>query len=321
MLQWETVNILSMKIKTLLIIALLLLADPVSASDSAVTNVPWISLPVDKHRIICQGKYGVGCGYASILNSLAFGSSADQKVFNSLPDGTNDERIKRLIDTYGSKPSEEHGNGTRNRDTGVAPNDLCDIYNDLRKENGLPALSGCYLSRRPDETQKELLVRVHTLLAESLRSEEPPILGLRCEFANWKPSATYVSNNATAPNPMRSHCKWDGIGGHFITVVGVPATPNDDGSFCVDYVDSNSGTKGQMFLYSDVRNFGAWKGVKEHQEFLRDRPFPVVASGTISLHTQEQTWSARTQIYLDHAIYKRLSEEKPSAAATQDEVH
>jgi hypothetical protein len=308
-----------MKIKALLIVGLLLLADPVFASDPTITNVRWISVRVDNRRTVSQGKFGVGCGYASILNSLAFGSSGDRKVFDSLPDRTNEERIKRLIDTYGSKPSVEHGNNSRNRDTGVAPNDLCDIYNDIRKANGLPALSSSYLSRSSNETQKQLLVRIHVLLAQSLKSEEPPILGLRCEAATWKPSASSVPDTASGQNPMRGQCKWDSIGGHFVTVVGVPEITNDDGSFCLDYIDPADGVKGQMFLYSDVRNFGAWKGVKEHQEFLRERPFPIVASSTLRMHTQEQVWSARTEIYLDHAIYKKALDTEDSAPAIKSD--
>jgi hypothetical protein len=290
--------------KIALAIALFVGATPVLANDPFVTNVRWIALPVEKQQIVNQGKSNKACGYASILNSLFFGNSANRKVFQSLPGNTNADRIKYLEDTYGSKPSKDHGNGLRNREHGVTPNDICDIYNEIRKEHGLPPLTSSYLNRRTNETEQQLLTRVHGLLLDSLKSQEPPILSVRSAVADWCPTIWYLLDAITGQNPMRNQCGWQRLTGHFITVVGVPEKTNEDGSFCVDYLDPRDGRERQLFVYSDVRNFAAWKGASEVKEFVRDRPFPAIASGSIYLSTQDQVWSARTEVYLDHVIYK-----------------
>jgi hypothetical protein len=109
----------------------------------------------------------------------------------------------------------------------------------------------------------------------------------------------------TGKNPMEYTCWWSPIDSHSVTVVGVSEAANIDGSFSVDYINSSHGKKEQMMLYSDVRDFSAKKGYGSLGEWVHERPFLNVASGSLYLSTYDQPWNARTIIYLHYGIYRK----------------
>lgn len=174
-----------MKLQALLALALLWIGTPIAAKDQYINNVRWIEIPVQDDRIVCQGKYEVGCGPASILNSLAFGSAADKRALELLPGRTSDGRIKYLLDTYGPKPSRENGQGKRLQKDGFDAGDLLDTCNEVRQARGLEPLTGSYLNRGTKESKQQLLLRIHKLLVQSLRKGEPPIISFYCQAAHW----------------------------------------------------------------------------------------------------------------------------------------
>jgi len=257
------------------------------ARESATTPVRWLEQPVNTSEIISQQPYEFGCGYGAILNALYF-TPAGRAVVESFGVNSNQERMKYLIDHYGMKPSRAYSSGTRQRSDGVCCRDLCDLYNDVRADRGLPVLSGRYLSRDQGESDQALLQRVHDLLANSLLRGEPPIVHLRSEAVHY--------------NPKKKDFVWDGLMSHFVTVIGVSTATSDDGSFSIDYLDPADGQKRQMLAYVDVRNFTALRGDNEHFDWLNSRPFISVTGGSLYLTTQKQPWSSRSEIYLHYAI-------------------
>jgi hypothetical protein len=293
------------RIKVLILLVLLVIALPVEAREKNVCNVRWIALPTDDKKIVSQGIFTKGCGFAAVLNCLLFGPASSKAVFKSLFGKTNSERIQYLMTEYGSRPAKEHISGIRLRKDGIGCQDLRDLYNDVRHDYGLPGLSAEYLNRGENETQQQLLKRVHRLLRESLRQGEPPLISLRSETAHWNRTLSTTVLELAGQDPSEDGYLWHGLMAHYVTVVGVPEVPNLDGSFALDYLDPDDGMKRQLLLYSDVRNFAARKGTEKDGEWLRDRPFLAIASGSIHLLTQRQVWSNRTQIYLQFAIYKK----------------
>jgi hypothetical protein len=279
-------------VRTLSVVCLLgMLAHGVAVGDEysgAAKN--WVIAPVEADQIVNQKPLEFGCGIASVLNALRFGKPANRRAAQALKGKTDAERMQELIDTYGANPSADFGNGTRFRKDGIAGHDLRDLYNELRSDHGLVPLSGNYLDRQKDETPQQLAVRVHKLLLHSLREGEPPIIHLRSQAAQW--------------NEVKKEFVWEGICGHILTVVAIPEHPNPDGGFELGYVDSQSGAKGCLFAYAEVRNFVAQKGNTERFEWLPDKPFLAVSSPALLLNTQKQAWQARTLIYLHYGIYK-----------------
>lgn len=169
---------------------------------------------------------------------MRFGNPADRSV-SQLLNGKNDAmRVQYLTDIYGTKPSKAHGSGRRQRSDGIACDDLCDTYNEIRQANNLPLLVGCYLDRGNIETPQGLLARVHKLIAYSLKQGEPPIISLCSEVANRNPNINaFLWDILTGRNPMKDACLWHILTGHSVTVVGVSGDVNSDGSFSVDYIN------------------------------------------------------------------------------------
>ncbi len=244
-------------------------------------NHNWFTVSVKEEQIVSQKPFESGCGIASVLNALRLGAPANRRI---------DQKIKGLqevLDAYGTKPSSYYGEGTRIRQDGISGPDLHDIYNDLRKDNGLEPLAGNYLNSKKGETPEELALRIHGLLLNSLKEGEPPII--------------LLNSQAALQNEAKKDFFWEGIHGHFVTIVAIPERPNSDGGFELGYVDSFTGTQENLFVYPEVRNFTATKG---HLEWIPNKPFLVISGPSVVLNTDKQPWYARTLIYLHYGIYK-----------------
>ena len=293
-----------MKFLTILI-AVLLLMQPGLAKSYVNDSNGWIEIPVDSKHIIGQG-LDFTCGYASILNALRFGSLADEHVFNLLPGKSDQERIKYLISKYGSKPSKEFKNNQRQGNSGIGCEDLCEVYKEMRIAHSLPQMGGVYVDRQNGESPQEQLERIHRLFAQSLIQGEPPIIFLCSEVMEWRPTFyDIIRKTVDQKDHMDNAAFWHLLTGHTVTVVGIPKTQNADGSFAINYLNPATGRKDQLLLYSNVRNVPAYKGGHEKLEWLPDRPFLSTSGGSLLLLTQTQPWSARTEIYLYYAIYRK----------------
>src|SRR5262249_52778006 len=103
-----------------------------------VVERPWLSLLNKSEQIVCQTGFPVGCGYASILNSLLFNASGFTSFAKAagMPDL---QRLRNMKKQYGHVLSTNHKRGTRHRYDGLIPEDVLVIFNEIR--------AGCELAR------------------------------------------------------------------------------------------------------------------------------------------------------------------------------
>lgn len=264
-----------------LVLALLLKPIGVSRPDDAEPA---------KHRpIVAQGSIGVNaCGPCALYNALVWGSDDLHRLAKELPGDGAAERIKAVIRKYGAKPSEEHA---RYSDAdGITWIDHLHLTNDLFRAHGVAPVHGRYLERRDKETPVDGLRRVHKLLRASLDAGLPPIVSVR-SFA--------------ALNNGKEHL-WEGLHGHWVTIVEVPkALAEREKGFRFGFLDPELGTLEYGYAYAEeARDFAATKGNNEKWVWLSNRPFLLVAAPSLRLHTQDQPWHARTTIILNYAIYR-----------------
>ncbi len=289
----------------LLAITLLAVAMPMHAKETIDQKVSWKMIAGENQKCLCQGTHDHSCGYAAILNSLAFGNDANRAASQSINGKDDLVRLSELEKKFNDKDSQTYSKLKRFRKDGMTAEDLLLSYNELRMEKKLPLLIGKYLNRDTDEKKVVFAKRVHKLLLDSLAKGELPIVSIRSQVARFQPAwydswAIFMGGNSNFSNLSR----WHSIKGHFITVCGVPSEINIDGSFCIDYLDSSDGKKHQLFAYPDVRNFTAYRGYSGKGAWVKHYPFLVVASPSLFLDTTKQYWNERTIIFLHHAIYK-----------------
>lgn len=242
--------------------------------------------------VICQKPFESGCGYAAILNALHLGNNEPQRRIKKLT-------MVELINSYGLKTSKIFQMRLRHSDDGVKAEDLLHIYNEIRLELGLASVSGSYLNRQfYDLSQKSFLSRIFKLVRNSLLAGEPVVLLICSQIAKW--------------SDERKEHLWESVAGHYVTAVGISDKINNDGSFVIEYIDPFDGGKYQMLVYSDVRNFAAFKGPKSYGRWVGNRPFPVLSGGAINLRTDEAPWYSRTLTYMQYAIfYEGLRNQTP----------
>lgn len=291
--------------RTLFILALFALSlTPLAAKEQFVHSVNWLEVPIDTNQIATQKQETYVCGYAAILNSLVNGSPESRKVAMSLGK-TQNERVKYLTDTYGAKPSTQDGLPHRQTENGIRPGDLRDVFNELRTAHGLAPVTATLLERGPHETQKQLLTRIHRLLYKSLSTGEPPVILLDSFAVGWYPRFfTLMADLLTGANPMQRECIWNDVSGHAVTVVGLPEAVNDDGSFCIKYLDSLTGKKEELFLYNSVRDFTGYQNTANARGWSKSSTFAFATGSTLDLNTSKRLWSERTEIFLEFVIYK-----------------
>lgn len=267
-------------------------------------SVNWLEVPVDTTQIATQKQETYVCGYAAIVNSLINGNSQDQKVALSLGKTPND-RVKFILDTYGFKPSKQDSQAHRQTENGIRTGDLRDVCNELRSAHNLPPLKATLLQRGPNETQKQLLTRIHRLLYKSLSQGEPPIILVDSYAAEWFPRFfTLIGDLLTGANPMKRECIWNGVSGHAVTVVGIPESVNDDGSFCINYLDSLTGKKEQLLLYTSAREFTGYENNGYTRGWSKNSNFAFAIGSTLDLNTSKRLWSERTEIFLQFVIHR-----------------
>ncbi len=268
---------------------LFLVSMPVSAQESIDKARLWKMSPVENQKIVKLGNHVMSCGYAAMLNSLAFGKEVDRSLFRSIGDDDT-SKLSELEKRLGSRKSKDFPNRKRFDKDGISACDLLLSFNELREEYKLAPLKGDYLDRGPHEDSIKLGKRIHKILLKSLEQGEPPVIMLRAQVAHREKFSS----------------RWNEITGHFLTVTAMPVDTSTDGSFCLEYLDSYDGEKHQLFVYQEERNFLAAKGPpsKGKNNWIDDYPFLIVAAPALRLGTNGERWNERTIIYLHHAIYK-----------------
>jgi hypothetical protein len=123
-----------------------------------------------------------------------------------------------------------------------------------------------------------------------LKQGEPPIIQIRSQAARL--------------NAKTSQYVWESLNGYAITVVDVPDSINPDGSFTIKYIDSVTGAKDELMIFSDPRNFGAYKDAGGKRVWLTNHPFLAVCGPSLYLSTTKEEWYMRTVMYLYYGIYK-----------------
>jgi hypothetical protein len=255
--------------------------------------------PAKIRPVVAQGPIGDNaCGPCALYNALVWGSEDLQALAQRLPGKGAVERIEGVIAKYGSKPSEEYA-GKRPRYTesdGITWVDLLNLTNDLLRAHDLAAVEGSYLDRQQKETPADCLRRVHKILRTSLDAGLPPIVSVR--------SFAALSNGKEQ--------LWEGLHGHWITLVEVPAALAErEKGFRFGFLDPESGKLEYGYAYAEeVRNFAAAKGNREKWVWLSNRPFLLVTAPALRLRTQDQPWHARTNIILNYAIYRTKAPER-----------
>jgi hypothetical protein len=166
---------------------------------------------------------GNACGPTALLNAFRFGNPSWQRVAAAVPGDNDKQHITAIIRQRGIRPS-AHIQG-RNRWTpkGVNLADLCDMANEMTRSQFLPAIRQEVLFRTANESQPDLLKRVHSRLKTSLAKGLPPIVSVR----------RYVLRPAKGVPPQ-----WLIIDAHFVTLTTVPAKLEKSArSFPVTYID------------------------------------------------------------------------------------
>ncbi len=266
-------------------------------------KIEWTFVQNENAKIFLQGHRQNSCGYGALLNNLSFGSDEVKKVLDTIEGKTDDDKLSNLANRFDSKKSVQYPDGGRMRDNGISALDLLQDSHELREGKVSSLLSGECLVRKADESRAEMGERIHRLLLNSVSKNEPPILLIRSETAHFKPRR-YQSAVALIgmKNVYKKSSRWDAEKGHFITVIGVPNKVNEDGSFCVDYIDSAIGKRRQLFVYPENRGFLAPVGVDKNTKWLDDFPYLVVASPSLGLDTEKEKWNERTILFLDYAL-------------------
>ncbi len=271
-----------MKRPSLLLIPLLL-GTVVSAQQHTVN--------VNPKRIVKQTKELPSCSFASILNSLAFGSRSFQSVYDHIPGTLASEKLSFVVNKYGSRDSiVKPGNKSYIADVGMYSEDILATFNALLSDYKAPQLKGMYAERLSGETSFAYLRRVHQHLSQSL-SKKTPIV------ASVESYAAYEYKDYPS-------LKWKGGYSHNILITSVPRElAAYEKGFTFTFVDSLQGTIEQGYVYAeDTREFQAVRRNGPDFEWMSGSPLLLVVLPSLSLGTEREAWNIRTIMTLSYII-------------------
>ena len=220
-------------------------------------------------------------------------------MFKKFRGETAAAKAREIIKRYGQRqsPTDRDGRAVFRKD-GVGWQDMTRLANWVRKDRGLPKLSGGYLDRKKNEDLGAHLARVHGLLKTSLDSGVKPIVSFRAFAPKF-----YEENDLWI---------WDPLAGHFVTLLEIQEEiAEGEKGFRFRYADSGTGKIETGYIYlSEARNFVAIKGGRRDWKWVDQRPFLLVQAPSLRLRTQEQDWFLRVTITLNHAVYFDPAEEQ-----------
>lgn len=251
---------------------------------------------VAKRDIVSQKAIGeFACGPCAFVNCLSWGSPSLRASVKKIKGATLEDKVKKLIELYGSKPSEGYAKKRpRYEETsGLTWVDMVYFGNDFLRAKGFSwRLKGQYLDRGEKETLSVHLRRVHQRYQKSIKKGVPVVTSIR-------------SFGPYYDEEKKAHF-WKGLAGHWVTVVKVQETIADnEKSFWFQYVDPFTGKLEHGTIYFDeARNFTVIKGDSKNYKWVGNRAFLCINAPSLRLYTQDQSWYFRTVITLNYAVYR-----------------
>lgn len=208
-------------------------------AEEVKVNYPLVPSPAPK--VLDQKEVGqCACGPCAIFNAFQFGGASLNTLASTLPGDTSADKVRSLIQMYGSKPSVNvHGQPRYLPDGGMSDADLVPFINDWLADKDASLIKGERLTIQNNETPKGNLQRVYNELSYSLAAGFPPVVNLQ-SYSERK-------------NFFHHYWKW--MDGHFVTVVAVQKElPKDASKFCMSVADSQSGRVLQVFVSAGENN-------------------------------------------------------------------
>ena len=230
------------------------------------------------------------CGPCAVYHSLLFGRGRAGEVAQALPGRTAAERVRHLLDTYGSLPSTVRPNHSMQNHRGMHWQDVAVFMNAILADHGGPVVTGGYLNRGRDEPQLDHLRRVHGLLSTSLDAGWPPVVAVR----------SYVADI----NPNRGVVEWRTGESHYLAVTEIGALAEaGDGGFPFRYADSFRVGVHQGFIHIErQRDFEAQTTVDAIGRWVDDYPFLTVTAPFLRMVELDVPLHLRTVVTLHHAV-------------------
>lgn len=274
-----------MKIKILLITALIFLNVSIFAQD--------VRVAVMADKVIKQGLLSENaCGPAAILNALQFGNETLQSVYQKIPGESAKDKLTHIADHYGKNASVvEKGKSLFSMESGMMADDILPFFNAILCQYNAPILQETYGDIARGESTRDHLRRMHSSLAQSIRSQVPVVASIR--------------SFATQKDPNDGQIKWQGVAAHVILITRVPdeIKPSQKG-FSFEFIDPSNGTIEEGYLHiEDIRGFVAIKGSgSESFQWLEGSPFLLTVLPSLNLDTNRQEWNSRTLMTLNYIV-------------------
>jgi hypothetical protein len=189
-------------------------------------------------EVISQSDIGdCACGPCAVFNAFQFGDPSLNNLADVLPGDVPADKVRALIDRYGSEPSVVTRTQPRYlANGGMWEDDLVPFINDCLKTGGDAPVRGERLALQGNETGNACLRRVYNELNHSLSAGFPPVVNLQA----------YTEHKGFF------HDYWKWMDGHFVTVVSVQKSlPQNASKFSMWVADSQSGRVLEVFVYAD----------------------------------------------------------------------
>jgi len=224
-----------------------------------------------------------GCAPATVLNLLKFGGPEFAPVLKSLVGGTDEVRMRFLVDRYfRNRPSTTNPGLPRWGIHGVECEDLATGLDELLADHGLAPLAASYLDLETGESEPDHLARVRSWIEDSIAAGTPPLLSLRSFHVKRR------EENEGDP-------RWESGISHYVLITALRGEASAAG-FEVEAIDPWKGHRTTLYLHREAngRSFRALKGNGETGTWLDGRPFlQVLAPEVPTLRPANVEWSGR----------------------------
>ena len=211
----------------------------------------------------------MACGPVALLNAYQF-SSADWRGSVHKMSGSTVEKFNYLTKTYCSIYSRNSHLKRRWDDkNGIRPDDLTEAINEFHIKVNLPKVSLKRLFLKNKQSHEELLVELHTHIAQSLQHGFPPLLS--------------VSRFARISSPRGGH-RWSEVSSHFITLTSIPRELEANAqSFSFGYVDPWGGRKSTNQFIISESTFFANDITNRKDKSLRKNPTLILSGDSLAV--------------------------------------
>jgi len=152
---------------------------------------------------------GNACGPAALLNAFGFGSQKWQELGTAVPGSTDRSRLTYVIRGYGLKQSQHLDRLRWTKTRGVNLLDLTDMANEMRGSRWIEKIENEVLLKERRESDSELIRRIHSHLAISMKKGLPPIISLQRRARPSRKDASAID--------------WRLVHGHFVVLAALPA--------------------------------------------------------------------------------------------------